>query len=40
MVGNFPQAFTHVSLVNAASNLTRTATPARDRSEGAQNPSV
>jgi GH15 family glucan-1,4-alpha-glucosidase len=31
-VGNFPQAFTHVSLVNTACNLTRGETgPARHR---------
>jgi hypothetical protein len=36
MVGNFPQAFTHVSLVNTAANLTRAASPARGRAEGAQ----
>jgi GH15 family glucan-1,4-alpha-glucosidase len=33
-VGNFPQAFTHVGLVNTAMNLDRaTASPARERSE-------
>jgi GH15 family glucan-1,4-alpha-glucosidase len=32
LVGNFPQAFTHVSLVNTACNLTRGETgPARHR---------
>jgi GH15 family glucan-1,4-alpha-glucosidase len=41
MLGNFPQAFTHVSLVNAASNLTRAASPERDRAAtAAQKPSV
>jgi GH15 family glucan-1,4-alpha-glucosidase len=33
MVGNFPQAFTHVALVNTAHNLSRTRGPARDRAE-------
>jgi GH15 family glucan-1,4-alpha-glucosidase len=34
LVGNFPQAFTHVGLVNTAMNLDRaTASPARVRSE-------
>jgi GH15 family glucan-1,4-alpha-glucosidase len=32
MVGNFPQAFSHVSLINAARNLTSKG-PARHRSE-------
>jgi GH15 family glucan-1,4-alpha-glucosidase len=30
-LGNFPQAFTHVSLVNSACNLSRLAGPAHDR---------
>jgi GH15 family glucan-1,4-alpha-glucosidase len=34
LVGNFPQAFTHVGLVNTAMNLDRgTASPAEDRAE-------
>ena len=33
MLGNFPQAFTHVSLVNTASNLEHAAGPAHSRSE-------
>ena len=33
LVGNFPQAFTHVSLVNTACNLSMTASPARHRYE-------
>jgi GH15 family glucan-1,4-alpha-glucosidase len=33
MLGNFPQAFTHVALVNTAHNLTAALGPARDRSE-------
>jgi GH15 family glucan-1,4-alpha-glucosidase len=36
-VGNFPQAFTHVGLVNTAMNLDRaSAAPARDRAEKAE----
>jgi GH15 family glucan-1,4-alpha-glucosidase len=31
MLGNFPQAFTHVSLINTARNLTSTAGPAHHR---------
>jgi len=31
LLGNFPQAFTHVSLINTASNLSRVTGPARDR---------
>jgi GH15 family glucan-1,4-alpha-glucosidase len=31
LLGNFPQAFTHVSLVNTARNLTRAGGPAEDR---------
>jgi GH15 family glucan-1,4-alpha-glucosidase len=33
MVGNFPQAFTHVALVNTAHNLTGPTSPARSRAE-------
>ena len=33
LVGNFPQAFTHVGLVNSALNLERTAGPANRRRE-------
>jgi GH15 family glucan-1,4-alpha-glucosidase len=33
LVGNFPQAFTHVALVNTAHNLTISRGPARVRSE-------
>ncbi len=32
MVGNFPQAFSHVALINTAHNLTRAAKPAEQRS--------
>ena len=31
LVGNFPQAFSHVSLINTALNLTRPRGPAHDR---------
>jgi GH15 family glucan-1,4-alpha-glucosidase len=31
LVGNFPQAFTHVGLVNTAINLTRAMSPAEQR---------
>jgi GH15 family glucan-1,4-alpha-glucosidase len=34
LLGNFPQAFTHVSLVNSAHNLTVAEGPARHRSTG------
>ena len=30
-VGNFPQAFSHLALVNTALNLTRLAKPANER---------
>ncbi len=33
MLGNFPQAFSHVSLINTAHNLTRARGPAADRQE-------
>jgi GH15 family glucan-1,4-alpha-glucosidase len=32
LVGNFPQAFSHIALVNAAHNLTRASKPAEQRS--------
>jgi GH15 family glucan-1,4-alpha-glucosidase len=35
LLGNFPQAFTHVSLVNTAGNLSGTARPAMHRATGA-----
>jgi len=35
MVGNFPQAFSHVALVNSAFNLTRAAKPVEQRAEQA-----
>ena len=31
LVGNFPQAFSHVALVNTAYNLTRATKPAEQR---------
>jgi GH15 family glucan-1,4-alpha-glucosidase len=33
LVGNFPQAFSHVGLINTASNLSRAAKPVEQRSE-------
>jgi GH15 family glucan-1,4-alpha-glucosidase len=33
LVGNFPQAFSHVALVNTAANLERAEKPAEQRSE-------
>ncbi len=33
LVGNFPQAFSHVGLVNTARNLTHPSCPARDRQQ-------
>jgi GH15 family glucan-1,4-alpha-glucosidase len=33
LVGNFPQAFTHVALVNSAFNLTRAEKPAEQRAD-------
>lgn len=35
MVGNFPQAFSHVALINTAHNLSRAAKPARQRAASA-----
>jgi GH15 family glucan-1,4-alpha-glucosidase len=35
-LGNFPQAFSHVSLINTAHNLTSTESPARHRARRAQ----
>ncbi|MBW3592907.1 MAG: glycoside hydrolase family 15 protein, partial [Actinobacteria bacterium] len=34
LVGNFPQAFTHVGLVNTAYNLSKPGGPAEERCEG------
>jgi len=33
LVGNFPQAFTHLALVNSALNLTRSAKPVEQRAQ-------
>jgi hypothetical protein len=33
LVGNYPQAFPHIALVNAAHSLARANKPARQRSE-------
>jgi GH15 family glucan-1,4-alpha-glucosidase len=33
LIGNFPQAFSHVSLVNSAFNLTQRSSPAEHRAE-------
>ena len=38
MLGNFPQAFTHVSLVNTAGNLSSATRPAQHRATGADGP--
>jgi GH15 family glucan-1,4-alpha-glucosidase len=38
LVGNFPQAYSHVSLVNSALNLTHAAKPAEQRSQSAAQP--
>ena len=35
LLGNFPQAFSHVGLINTARNLTRSGGPAEDRQDGA-----
>jgi GH15 family glucan-1,4-alpha-glucosidase len=32
LVGNFPQAFSHIALINTAHNLTRSVKPAEQRS--------
>jgi len=36
LVGNFPQAFTHVALINSAFNLTRVEKPVEQRARPAQ----
>lgn len=38
LVGNFPQAFSHVALVNTAHNLARSDKPAQVRAEAASSP--
>jgi GH15 family glucan-1,4-alpha-glucosidase len=40
MVGNFPQAFSHVALVNSAFNLTRAAKPVEQRAEQEAEPAT
>ncbi len=37
-VGNFPQAFSHIALVNTAYNLSRVIGPASERGEGTEEP--
>jgi GH15 family glucan-1,4-alpha-glucosidase len=39
MLGNFPQAYSHVGLINCALNLSRQTGPAEERSE-AQTPAT
>jgi GH15 family glucan-1,4-alpha-glucosidase len=34
MLGNFPQAMSHMALINTAANLTKTRGPAQDRKQG------
>jgi GH15 family glucan-1,4-alpha-glucosidase len=34
LVGNFPQAFSHIALVNSAHNLARATKPAEQRAAG------
>jgi len=38
MVGNFPQVFSHVALINTAHNLARTEKPAEQRSGNLREP--
>jgi GH15 family glucan-1,4-alpha-glucosidase len=33
LLGNFPQAFSHVGLINTASNLSQSQGPAKDRQQ-------
>ena len=37
LVGNFPQALSHITLINTASNLSRTNKPAEQRSGSSAN---
>jgi GH15 family glucan-1,4-alpha-glucosidase len=34
MLGNFPQAFSHIGIINTALNLHRVECPAKDRASG------
>jgi GH15 family glucan-1,4-alpha-glucosidase len=34
MLGNFPQAFSHIGIINTALNLHRAQCPAQDRAQG------
>lgn len=40
MLGNFPQAFSHVGLINSALNLSRQTSPADDRAESRARPAA
>jgi GH15 family glucan-1,4-alpha-glucosidase len=40
MLGNFPQAYSHVGVINCALNLSRQTSPADERAEGQKPPSV
>jgi len=40
LVGNFPQAFSHVGLINTARNLSRSGGPAEDRQDGDRGPTT
>jgi GH15 family glucan-1,4-alpha-glucosidase len=40
LLGNFPQAFSHVALVNSAFNLTRAEKPVEQRSQPAPEPEL
>jgi hypothetical protein len=40
MLGNFPQAFSHVALINTAHNLAKSEKPAEQRSGHAREPSL
>jgi GH15 family glucan-1,4-alpha-glucosidase len=38
LIGNFPQAFSHVGLINSAFNLTRSLIPVDQRRQGCEPP--
>ncbi|MCL2428909.1 MAG: glycoside hydrolase family 15 protein, partial [Alphaproteobacteria bacterium] len=40
MLGNFPQAFSHVGLINSALNLSRETCPVGDRAESRARPAA